>query len=105
MPYGGGSVERTAAAPELPTIAEQGLPNYLAEAWFAVIGPAKLPLAQVTRILTSLTTAFASPEVREAMAKQGNDINLKTPEAAGKFLRTESAKYAKLVKQAGVKVD
>ena len=97
--------KRSPAAPDLPTVAEQGLPNYIVEAWFAVIGPARLPPAQVNRIVTALTAAFASPEVREAMAKQGNDINPRTPEAADKFLRAEMAKYAKLVKRAGVKVD
>ena len=102
---GVGGSKRTAAAPDLPTIAEQGLPNYIVEAWFAVIGPAKLPAAQITRLHTALTAAFASAEVREAMAKQGNDIHLQTPEAAGRFLRAESVKYAKLVRQAGVKVD
>lgn len=102
---GVGGAKRTAAAPDLPTIAEQGLPNYIVEAWFAVIGPAKLPPAQVARIHAALATAFASAEVRESMAKQGNDIQLQTPEAANKFLRAESVKYAKLVRQAGVKVD
>ena len=100
----GGSM-RSAAAPDLPTIAEQGLPNYIVEAWFAVIAPAKLPAAHITRLHTALTAAFASAEVREAMAKQGNDIHIQTPEAAGRFLRAESVKYAKLVRQAGVKVD
>ena len=102
---GVGGAKRTQAAPEVPTVVEQGLPNYIVEAWFAVIGPAKLPLAQSTRIVTALTTAFASPEVRDAMAKQGNDISLQSPEAANRFLRAEMAKYARLVKQAGIKVD
>ncbi len=102
---GVGGAKRTAAAPDLPTVAEQGLPNYIVEAWFAVIAPAKLPATQVTRLHAALTTAFATPEVQEAMAKQGNDVNLQSPEAASKFLRAESAKYAKLVKQAGIKVD
>ena len=102
---GVGGAKRTAAAPDLQTVAEQGLPNYIVEAWFAVIAPAKLPATQVTRLHAALTTAFATPEVQDAMAKQGNDVNLQSPEAANKFLRAESAKYAKLVKQAGIKVD
>jgi tripartite-type tricarboxylate transporter receptor subunit TctC len=102
---GVGGAKRSAAAPDVPTVVEQGLPNYIVEAWFAVIGPAKLPIAQSTRIVTALTTAFASPEVRDAMAKQGNDISLQTPDAANRFLRAEMAKYARLVKRAGIKVD
>jgi len=96
---------RLAAAPEIPTLAEQGLPDYDAEAWFAVIGPARMPAAQVRRIHAGFVAAFATPEAKEAMAKQGNTIDPGTPEAAGPFIRTELVKYARLVKQAGVKID
>jgi len=102
---GVGGRSRVAAAPDLPTIAEQGLPKYDVEGWFAVIGPAKLPAADVKRIHAGFATAFATPEVRANMAKQGNAINPSTPEAAAQFFRAELAKYAKLVKQAGVKID
>lgn len=70
-----------------------------------MIGPARLPAAQVKRIHAAFSAAFATPDVKDAMAKQGNTINLGTPEAAVQFFRTETAKYAKLVKQAGVKID
>ena len=83
---------------------EQGLPNYLVEGWFAVIGPAKLPPADVTRINAAFVTAFGTPEVRETMAKQGNTINVSTPEYAAQFFRTEMTKYATLVKKAGVEL-
>ena len=100
----GGQV-RSAAAPDIPTIAEQGLPEYEIEGWFAVVGPAKLPADQVRRLHAAFVTAFAAPEVQEAMAKQGNTIRLTSSEAAGQFFRSELAKYAKLVKKAGVKLD
>ena len=100
-----GGKKRTPAAPEIPTIAEQGLPNYEAEGWFAVIGPAKLPAAEVNRIHAAFVAAFADPEVKENMVKQGNIINPTSPEDAAKFFRSELAKYAKLVKKAGVKLD
>lgn len=97
--------ERLAAAPEIPTFAEQGMPGFDAEAWFAVIGPAKMPAAAVKRLHAGFMTAFATPEVKEAMAKQGNTINPSSPEAAAQFFRTELAKYATVVKRAGVKID
>ena len=97
--------ERLAAAPEIPTFAEQGMPGYDAEAWFAVIGPAKMPAAAVKRLHAGFVTALATPEVKEAMAKQGNTINPSSPEAAAQFFRTELAKYADVVKRAGVKID
>jgi len=70
-----------------------------------VIGPAKLPPAQVKRIHDGWTAALAAPEVQEAMAKQGNEIKPSTPEAAAAFFKSEQDKYAKLVQKAGVKLD
>jgi len=102
---GTSSKARLAAAPEIPTFAEQGLPNYLVEGWFAVIGPKGLPAAEVRRINAAFVTAFASAEVKEAMAKQGNTIAISTPEAAATFFASELDKYAKLVRKAGVKLD
>ena len=81
------------------------LPNYLVEGWFAVIGPKNLPAADVKRIHTAFTAAFASAEVKEAMGKQGNLIAISTPEVAAAFFKSEVEKYAKLVKKAGVKLD
>ncbi len=94
--------KRLAAAPDIPTFVEQGMPNYLVGGWFAVIGPAKLPAADVRRVNDAFVAAFNSPDVREAMAKQGNTINVSTPEYAAQFFRSELDKYAKLVKKAGV---
>ncbi len=99
---GVGTEQRVPAAPEIATFAEQGLPAYVVEAWFAVLGPKGLPAADVRRINAALITAFADPVVKEAMAKQGNVVNVSTPEVAQQFFRTELAKYAALVKKAGV---
>jgi tripartite-type tricarboxylate transporter receptor subunit TctC len=95
---------RLQAAPEIPTFVEQGLPGYVMEGWFAVIAPAKLPAAEVARIRQALVVSFEAPEVKAAMAKQGNAINISTPEAAGQFFRSELLKYAKLVKKAGIEL-
>jgi tripartite-type tricarboxylate transporter receptor subunit TctC len=100
-----GSKKRSPAAPEIPTIAEQGLPNYEAEGWFAVIAPAKLPAPEVKRIHSAVVTAFSDPDVKANMDKQGNVINPGSPDEAVKFFRAEIAKYAKLVKKAGIKLD
>jgi tripartite-type tricarboxylate transporter receptor subunit TctC len=99
---GVGAPKRIPAAPDIATMVEQGLPNYLVEGWFAVIGPAKLPASEVRRINDALKKAFASPEVTEAMAKQGNTIDISTPEHAAGYFRSELQKYAGLVKKAGV---
>ena len=94
--------QRVPAAPDLPTFVEQGLPGYVVEAWFAVLGPKGLPAADVKRINAAVVTAFADPGVMDAMAKQGNVINVSTPERAQTFFKDEMLKYAKLVKKAGI---
>ena len=99
---GTSSAQRLAAAPEIPTFAEQGLPKYVVDGWFAVVGPRNMAPADVKRIHDAFVTAFNSAEVKEAMAKQGNTISLSSPEAAQNFFRTELTKYAALVKKSGL---
>jgi len=101
---GTGAPKRLAAAPEIPTMVEQGMPDYLVEGWFAVVGPPKMQAADVKRIHDAFVVAFASPDVKEAMAKQGNTIDISTPEYAKEFFPKEMAKYARLVKKAGVEL-
>ena len=93
---------RVASLPELPTIAEQGFPEVDIAGWFAVIGPAKLPAAEVKRLHEAVVAAFAMPETKEAMARQENVIAPTTPEAAAQFFRTEQDRYARLVKKANI---
>ncbi len=98
------SAKRTPAAPEIPTFVEQGLPGYVVDAWFAVLAPKGLSAAEVKRLHAALVTAFADLAVKEAMAKQGNVIDISSPEQAHAYFRTELAKYAKLVKKAGIEL-
>ncbi|WP_447742934.1 tripartite tricarboxylate transporter substrate binding protein [Variovorax boronicumulans] len=93
---------RSPAAPEIATIAEQGLPNYAVEGWFAVIGPPKMQPVDVKRVHEAIVAAFAAPEVREAMDKQGNIVKPTSPEQAASYFRSEAARYAALVKKANV---
>jgi tripartite-type tricarboxylate transporter receptor subunit TctC len=99
------SATRSPAAPDIPTIAEQGLPDYDVEGWFAVVGPAKLPPAEVKRTHDAFARAFASPEVMEAMSKQGNVIKPSSPEEAARFFKSEAARYAALAKKSNVSLD
>jgi len=93
---------RSPAAPDIPTIAEQGLPNYAVEGWFAVIGPPKMQAADVQRVHDAVAAAFTSAEVRDAMDKQGNIIKPTSSEQAASYFRSEAARYAALVKKANV---
>jgi tripartite-type tricarboxylate transporter receptor subunit TctC len=96
------TAQRSAAAPDIPTFVEQGLPGYVIEAWFAVIGPKGMAAADVKRVHDAVVAAFNDPAVKDAMAKQGNTIAITTPEQASAAFRSELAKYARLVKKAGL---
>jgi tripartite-type tricarboxylate transporter receptor subunit TctC len=100
-----GSKTRSPAAPDIATIAEQGLPDYEVEGWFAVLAPARFPPDQIKRFHTAFVTAYASAEVKEAMAKQGNTISPTTPEAAAQYFRRELTRYASLAEKAGIALD
>ncbi len=93
---------RVPSLPDVPTVAEQGFPEVDIAGWFAVVGPAKLPPAEVKRLHAAVVAAFAMPETREAMARQENIINPMTPEASLQFFKTEQGRYARLVKKANV---
>lgn len=99
------TAQRVAAAPEIATFAEQGLPGYVMEAWFAVIGPKGLPAADVKRVHEAVVAAFSDPALKEVMARQGNTISISTPEQAAAAFRSELAKYAQLVKKAGLEAN
>jgi tripartite-type tricarboxylate transporter receptor subunit TctC len=94
--------KRTQALPDVPTFVEQGLPGFVMEAWFAVIGPKGMTPAVIKKTHDAVLTAFNDPAVRETMARQGNSINITSPEQAQKAFHTELAKYAALVKKAGI---
>jgi tripartite-type tricarboxylate transporter receptor subunit TctC len=99
---GVGTDKRVEAAPDIPTFAEQGLPSYIVEAWFGVLGPKGMSEADIARVHKAFVTAFSEPEVQAAMAKGGNVINVRSTEFARKYFADETRKYAALVKQAGI---
>lgn len=96
---------RVPSLPDVPTMAEQGFPTVDIAGWFAVVGPAKLPPAEVKRLHAAVVAAFATPETKEAMAKQENIINPMSPEASLQFFKTEQERYARLVKKANITAD
>ena len=94
--------KRSAAVPDIPTFVEQGLPTYVIDAWFGVLGPKGMSAANVKRVNDALVQAFNDPAVKETMAKQGNTIAISTPEQAQRVFRSEMERFAALVKKAGI---
>ncbi|HYR36859.1 MAG TPA: tripartite tricarboxylate transporter substrate-binding protein [Burkholderiales bacterium] len=95
------SGKRSSLAPDLPAIAEE-LPAYEIIAWFALMAPAKLPQPIVQRLHEVNIKALAKPEVKEKFALVGTDIAPMNPAELGKFIQSEVAHWAKLVKLAGI---
>jgi tripartite-type tricarboxylate transporter receptor subunit TctC len=102
---GQGGATRAIALPDMPTLVEQGLPHCQFEGWFAVVGPKGLSVGEQQRIHDAVVAALDTPEVQQAMARQGNQIKPSTPEAAVAYFRSERDKYARLVKLVGVQLD
>ncbi|MBL0917576.1 MAG: tripartite tricarboxylate transporter substrate binding protein [Hydrogenophaga sp.] len=97
-----GTQQRVAGFPQLPTAVEQGFDKYVVEGWVAAVGPRGMSAEQVARTHAAFVTAFSTPEVKDAMAKQGNTIVLSSPEAAAVQFKSELVRYAALVKKSGM---
>lgn len=99
------SGKRSPQAPELPTVAESGVPGFSAVPWYGVLGPAGMPKNIVTRLNSEIARALAQPDMNERFVAQGVDLQSSTPEQFGALIRTELVKWRKVVKDAGAKVD
>jgi tripartite-type tricarboxylate transporter receptor subunit TctC len=97
--------QRTALAPEIPTLAEAGVPGYDAVGWFALFAPAGTPPAIVERMNKELTAVLGQPEVRERFAVAGLEPQASTPQQLAQRVQDETAKWAKVVKVSGAKLD
>ncbi len=99
------SAQRVAAAPETPTVAEQGLPGFETGSYQGVVGPLGIPRETVTKLNAELIRVLNAAEMKERFAKQGTEVRTDTPESLGKWMSTEQAKWAKVVKESGAKFD
>jgi tripartite-type tricarboxylate transporter receptor subunit TctC len=99
------SPKRIASFPELPTIAESGLPGFDAVAWFGIVGPANLPAPVVSTLSKAALEALAHTDVKNRLAASGVEANPGTPEEFRKLIEAEIPKWAKVVKASGAKVD
>ena len=97
------SAQRSAAAPDIPTIAEQGLPGFEAVSWFALFAPAGTPRPFIDRLQGEVKKILASPDVARKLAEAGLDAVGSTPDELAAYQRAEIAKWAKVVKDSGAK--
>jgi tripartite-type tricarboxylate transporter receptor subunit TctC len=102
---GAASAERNRLLPEVPTFGELGYPEVAVSLWYGLLAPAGTPKPVVEKLNREAARALTSPDVRDRLQAQGAEPMPGTPEAFASFMREEMAKWAPVVKQAGVKLD
>ncbi|MBC7779691.1 MAG: tripartite tricarboxylate transporter substrate binding protein [Proteobacteria bacterium] len=96
---------RLSALPDVPTLAESGLPGFDMAAWYGVLGPAGLPQPLVNRVNQEFIKAVTSPDLQATLEAQGSPVVTSTPEAFAAFIRSEGIKWGQAVRESGATVD
>ncbi len=99
------SAERSAAEPELPTIAEAGVPGYAVDSWQGVFLPAKTPSEIISKMSTDITAALAVPEIKDKLARTAYAAAGSSPDELRKWLQADTAKWSAVIKAADIKID
>ena len=97
--------QRSAAAPDVPTIAESGFPGFEAAAWYGILAPAGTPKAVIVRLHGETVRVLKMPDVKERLENVGFELVGGTPDAFGAYIQSEIRKWAKVVKASGVKAE
>lgn len=97
--------QRHPLLPDMPTVAEAGVPGYSAMNWFGMVAPRGTPATIIDKLNKEIGGALGTPAAKEAFAKDASDIVLMTPPQFGKFMADETHKWGKVVKAAGMKVE
>ena len=100
-----GGAQRSPVAPEIPTVAESGLPGYNSSGWNGIMGPAGMPQIVVDKLQAAIVKALASGDLREQFAAQGAETFGSTPAQFARHIRDEYVRFGKAVKDAGVKLE
>jgi tripartite-type tricarboxylate transporter receptor subunit TctC len=96
---------RSELLPDVPTVAESGLPGYDAEAWYGLLAPARTPSAIIDKLNREVASIMTQPDFRKRMVAQGNEVIASTPAEFARFLQAEIAKWRTAVATAGASVD
>jgi tripartite-type tricarboxylate transporter receptor subunit TctC len=95
------TAQRSPAAPEVPTVAESGIAGFDVPTWFGVLVPAATPRDIISKLNAAIVQALAAPDVREQMAREGAETRPTSPDEFGAFIRAESAKFARIIRDSG----
>lgn len=96
---------RAPALPEVATFAEAGLPGFRAEGWFGIVAPAASPRSAINKMSAEMAAILALPDAKDYLIKQGSEAFVSTPEQVTALIKSDIAKYAKIIKNANIKVE
>jgi len=99
------SAKRFSAAPEIPTVAESGMPGFETGSWQGIVAPAGTPPEIVNRLHATASAILASPEMKDRLDKAGAELRPMSPAQFGAFIRSERDRWAKVVRESGAKFD
>jgi len=99
------TAKRSPELPDVPTIAEAGVPGYEATSWFGLFAPAGTPTPVVAQLNKAIVKVLNLPDVKKKIAEQGGEVVAETPEQFAAFIQKESVKWGKVVKESGASVD
>ena len=96
---------RSPELPDVPTIAEAGLPGYEAASWFGLFAPADTPAPVLATLSTALAKVLSNPDVQKKISMQGGEVVNETPAQFAAFIKAETTKWGKVVKDSGARID
>ncbi|MBI2224720.1 MAG: tripartite tricarboxylate transporter substrate binding protein, partial [Betaproteobacteria bacterium] len=96
------SLKRSSATPDLPTIAESGYPGFQSGVWYGVLAPAGTPPEIVSRLNAELVKITRNPEFLQRLTAEGGEAVGSSPEQFGNYIKTETARWAKIIKEANI---
>ncbi len=102
---GVGSAKRSPALPNIPTIAEAGVPGYEYTTWYGIFAPAKTPRTLIARLNAEIVKAMETPDIKDRFTALGGDPDPGTPEELRAYMANESAKWAKIIKAANIRIE
>lgn len=97
------TLQRSPAAPNVPTFAEQGLPGFEVVQWFGIFAPANTPRPIVAKLNAEINRALNQPDLKAEFTRQGFSVENRTPEQFASYIKNESAKWARLIREAGIR--
>jgi tripartite-type tricarboxylate transporter receptor subunit TctC len=98
-------VNRSPVAPDIPTIAEAGVPGYVSGVWYGVLAPARTPKEIIARLNTEVVKVMHHPDMRDKLSAEGGEVVGSSPEQFSEFIKAELRRWAKVVKEGNIRAE